>query len=647
MPRSIASPAAATAPHRANPRAALTTYTVVQTSYRHRLKRFASPANTSAARATSHHRESTAQPSPRSARKPARNLSSLSNWPRAPASTCVRVNLLQQLSHHPPSSSRLPERPRLRKTASILLRKAFLAWPASYLCQHSRRHQRFRHRSDSPALRHLVSDFQWGGESGPSSGTIFALDDVGVTVSCSLTRPLYPGSGPLEYIQTASFSRLANPVDAFPVHRRHAAPSSMTVPDTTVNEPRSCRLPHCGGGIAKTFQAKDNVRKFRGDIHSIGDRLTSSYGQHTYYQLPPAITHIPAVIASVYKFHDDTRDDSAPQSRRLVIKAIRAQNGVRPQHSHTDAPARQRQEREVVAPRLRGRSQQAKRSAIAYGARGEIYRTCGEDKSATQQNTSSTSVSVTVPQSRDLRGLGKATRTTPCTSCVNYSTRNGLHNGSTSVQDSGTCTGTAKATQLVGAATQEGHEYASHGNGASVASTSSLATAFGTLSDVYRTRGDMRDTSGSAATSVAACNKADRKSDSSDCGSGTIPVEDSSVFKSRKYVHSESDVTLPGEHSRLSQQVALHRIPAVAPESGSLRQLSKTRRLPLRSSKPFCDSCNIVQEGPDSTQNVNDLRTGTLQVRKMYQFRLHDLLWILRGSRAEHSRSIRGRSPDA
>ncbi|KAH9016693.1 hypothetical protein EDB85DRAFT_1898001 [Lactarius pseudohatsudake] len=163
------------------------------------------------------------------------------------------------------------------------------------------------------------SNFQWGGESGPSFGTFFALDGIGVTdfllsrtaASLGLRAPrvhsdcvILKHSEPIRRFPSPSPSRSLHPAWQSPNSVSVTAHPRLTVPDATA--------------IRATFaQAPAPRRRNRTDVsgygqclqvpHDIGDRLT-------------------AVTASIYKSRDDTYDNSAPASRRAAIKVIRTQS---------------------------------------------------------------------------------------------------------------------------------------------------------------------------------------------------------------------------------------------------------------------------------------------------------------------------------
>ncbi|KAH9018756.1 hypothetical protein EDB84DRAFT_1438197 [Lactarius hengduanensis] len=118
--------------------------------------------------------------------------------------------------------------------------------------------------------------------------------------SYSLAQSLHPGSGPLEFIQTASFSSTANPLDAFSVHRRHAAsiqrgspsPASTLVtahPRQTVpNERRTSHI-LAGSYIVEVPQRHAQHRR------SAHWRLGPAHG----LSATPTIAHIPAGLPPI------------------------------------------------------------------------------------------------------------------------------------------------------------------------------------------------------------------------------------------------------------------------------------------------------------------------------------------------------------
>ncbi|KAH9015582.1 hypothetical protein EDB84DRAFT_1633703 [Lactarius hengduanensis] len=131
--------------------------------------------------------------------------------------------------------------------------------------------------------------FSVGRRIGPQLRNHFRVAASASPISCSLARSLDsldPGSGPLEFIQTVSVSRISEPSRRLP----SPLPSRSLHPAQYSMQRRTSHV--IAGSHAmqaeshKTSQVTDSVRRFRGDTYSTGDRLTSR------------------AIASVYESHD-------------------------------------------------------------------------------------------------------------------------------------------------------------------------------------------------------------------------------------------------------------------------------------------------------------------------------------------------------
>ncbi|KAH9021264.1 hypothetical protein EDB85DRAFT_2189819 [Lactarius pseudohatsudake] len=131
--------------------------------------------------------------------------------------------------------------------------------------------------------------FSVGRRIGPQLWNHFCVAASASPISCSLTRSLDsldPGSGPLEFIQTASVSRISEPSRHLPspLPSRSLHPAQYSMQRRTSHVVAGSHAMQAESH--KMSQVTDSVRRFCDDTYSTGDRLTSR------------------AIASVYESHD-------------------------------------------------------------------------------------------------------------------------------------------------------------------------------------------------------------------------------------------------------------------------------------------------------------------------------------------------------